>query len=79
MEKLQAGTICHWINGRLIGDELVSVDEVSTDTRTLVKGSLLLLSVVTTLTDMSLLAKPLKKELRSLYQKRSMLLAKVWL
>ena len=40
MEKLQAGTICHWINGRLIGDELVSVDEVSTDTRTLVKGSL---------------------------------------
>ena len=40
MEKLQAGTMCHWINGRLIGDELVSVDEVSTDTRTLVKGSL---------------------------------------
>ncbi|HZK27764.1 MAG TPA: UDP-N-acetylmuramoyl-tripeptide--D-alanyl-D-alanine ligase [Thermoclostridium sp.] len=40
MQRLQSNKICQWINGRLIGDELVSVDKVSTDTRALVEGSL---------------------------------------
>ena len=40
MEKLRADKISTWVNGRLTGNESVTVDKVSTDTRTLVEGSL---------------------------------------
>lgn len=40
MEKLRADKITSWVNGRLIGNESVIVDKVSTDTRTLSEGSL---------------------------------------
>ena len=40
MEKLQAEKISKWINGRLIGNESVIADKVSTDSRTLTEGSL---------------------------------------
>lgn len=40
MEKLRADKISGWVNGKLIGNERAIVDKVSTDTRTLVEGSL---------------------------------------
>lgn len=40
MEKLQAEKISKWINGRLIGNESVIADKVSTDSRILTEGSL---------------------------------------
>jgi len=40
MEKLQAEKISKWVNGRLTGNEFAVADKVSTDTRTLEKGSL---------------------------------------
>jgi UDP-N-acetylmuramoyl-tripeptide--D-alanyl-D-alanine ligase len=40
MEKIHAGTISGWINGKLIGNPNASIEKVGTDTRTLEKGSL---------------------------------------
>ncbi|ANX02053.1 UDP-N-acetylmuramoyl-tripeptide--D-alanyl-D-alanine ligase [Thermoclostridium stercorarium subsp. leptospartum DSM 9219] len=40
MEKLRVDKISQWVNGRLIGNENAVADKVSTDTRTLTKGSL---------------------------------------
>jgi len=40
MDNLSAGIISEWIHGKLTGSESVTVNKVSTDTRTLEKGSM---------------------------------------
>lgn len=40
MEKLRADKIAEWVKGRLTGNENAVVDNISTDTRTMVPGSL---------------------------------------
>lgn len=40
MDNLSAGIISGWINGKLAGSESVTVSKISTDTRTLEKGSM---------------------------------------